>query len=484
MRARLLVVLLVFSVSAVAAFALPLLSSTAAERTQRLVIDRTADLDRFAVLAQQATATGDTSQLAAEVTAYTQLYGEPVVVVDAQRRPVVQTGGLRADDPALGPRVDAALRNQAAQPVPTLRPWSTEDVLLARPVGTGTRVAGAVVLRASVRAAAADVATRWTLVLVGALLAAAGCALLAVVVARWVLRPLAELERGVLAVAAGHRHARVPGRRGPREVRALATSFNRMSQAVAESADQQRRLVADASHQLRNPLAALRLRMDTLAGQVGEAGQRTYRSTAAELDRLESVLDGLLALASAESTATSLAAGGRPAETCDPLGVLLDRLDAWRPAAERAGVRLCGPAEAGGAPVLVACAESDLAQVVDVLLDNAVKYAGRGAEVRLDRGVDRTAGLASVVVADTGPGLTEPELRAATTRFWRADRHRGARGSGLGLAIADQLVRARGGRLVLARAHPHGLLARVELPLADEPPAGGTPADEPLGAPA
>ena len=109
-----------------------------------------------------------------------------------------------------------------------------------------------------------------------------------------------ELLIGVRAVAAGERRAHVPGSSGPPEVRELSESFNRMSDAVTEAADQQRRLIADASHQLRNPMAALRLRMDTLSGQVKPEGVRAYTAGVAEIERLESLLDGLLALAQFE----------------------------------------------------------------------------------------------------------------------------------------------------------------------------------------
>ncbi|KAA2266428.1 HAMP domain-containing histidine kinase [Solihabitans fulvus] len=464
MRKRLLVVLLLFSATAVTAFALPLLTSTAAERTQRFVIDRTADVDRFAALAQPATGGGDAGQLNAEVRAYTDLYGDSVVVVDARRRPVVESGGLRATDPSLAPRLDAALRNQAGQPVATVLPWSREDVLFARPVGTGTRVTGAVLLRASVRVAAGDVTQRWALVLAGALTAAVASVLLVMVVARWVLRPLTELERGVRAVAAGQRAAHVGVTAGPRELRALAGSFNRMSDAVTEAADQQRRLVADASHQLRNPMAALRLRMDSLAGRVADEGQRTYHSAVTEVERLESLLDGLLALASAESAGTALAAGRHEPEFADVRAALVERVDAWQPAAEQAGVLLCVP-EDGGLSILAHCSDSDLTQVLDVVLDNAVKYAGRGARVRLTCSADRTAEIATVVVADDGPGLPADELARATERFWRSSRDGGARGTGLGLAIADKLVAARGGGLDVRAVEPHGLAVHVRLPL-------------------
>jgi signal transduction histidine kinase len=447
-RARLLVVLLAFSVTAVAAFAWPLLTVTARERTQQLSIGRTADLARFAGLAQQ----DDAEQLVSEVTRYTALYGEPVIVVNAQRQPIV-AAGLHADDPDVAPMIDAALRNQPAPALDPVMPWSTSDVLLARPIGTGSRVIGAVVMRASVRAAADDVFRGWSWILAGALAALVGCVLLALVVARWVLRPLAELSRGLGAVAAGQPHAHVRGREGPRELRELASSFNRMSDAVSEAAEQQRRLISDASHQLRNPLAALRLRVDSLAPRVVSEGQVSYRSAVQEVERLESLLDSLLAMAHAEHTATRLAASA-DTETCVAAVVVLERLDAWSVAASDAGVSLVqGDIDTS---FEVRCPEHDLSQVLDVVLDNAIKYGGSTVTVSCVAG--------AITVVDNGPGLSAEELPLATTRFWRSRRSGHPRGSGLGLPIADRLISARGGQLLLRAGETAGLVVTIELP--------------------
>ncbi|WP_370941800.1 sensor histidine kinase [Amycolatopsis sp. cg5] len=461
MRARLLVVLVAMALAVVAAFAFPLLSSTAERRTQDLLIARSADVDRFVVLAQQAVDAGDTTTLAAEATRYASLYGEAVLVVDTRKTPLASAGGLAADD--VRELIDATLRNQRSPAPPTIEPWSAEPALFARPVGTGTRVAGVVVLRASVLAAAADVSAQWGLIAAGALLAAAVFVLLAVVLARWMVRPLHDLEDGVLAVTAGH-HSQVPARAGPRELRSLATSFNLMSDAVVEASEQQRRLVADASHQLRNPMAALRLRVDSLATRVDDEGQRAYRAAVAEVERLESLLDGLLALALAESTATRLA-GGHDDEPCDLATVLAERVDAWRPSADQAGASIQPPA-GHDEPVLVRCPEAELAQVLDVLLDNAVHYAGRGAHIETEWETDGVE--ARLVVRDDGPGLSTEERAKATERFWRAGRDGAPRGTGLGLSIAHHLVLARGGDLELRAAPPSGLAVWVTLPLAEE----------------
>jgi signal transduction histidine kinase len=458
MRTRVLTVVLAFAVLAVAGFAVPLLGVTASHRTQQLVAARTADLDRFASLAEQAAVSGDTGALIAEVTRYTELYGEAVVVVDVRRAPVVQTGGMRAADTAVARLVDAALRNQRVSPGGTLRPWSHGAALLARPVGTGTRVSGAVVLRASVRAAADDIALRWALVLAGAGLFAVACGVAARTATRWVVRPLHRLDRAVGALAAGlpAEHARAGG---PPELRQLATGFNRMADAVTTALEQQRRLVADTSHQLRNPLAALRLRIDSLQSRLPASATRTYSGVTAELERMEHLLDDLLALANAEHRAGELSVTDGWAAECDATAVAAAQARLWRPVAEQAGVRL---ESVPGPAVPMACAEGELAQLADILLDNAIKYAGRGA--RVETRCFTEGPRAVFEVRDDGPGLVAGELTQVGIRFWRSERHRDVRGSGLGLAIAERLAAGRGGHVEFAAAEPHGLLVRVVVP--------------------
>jgi signal transduction histidine kinase len=460
-RRRLLVVLLVFSALAVTAFAWPLLISTAAERTQAFRIARTADLDRIAAIAQHAMAEDEYSELHTEVDAYHRLYDDGLLVVD-NRGTTVARAGLAKEDDGVATAVSEALKNQPVALPKDLRPWSAEHVLLAVPIGTDTRVAGVVVLRSSVRVAAAEIGKEWLQVLAEALVAAVVCVLLALLLARWVLRPLRELERGVRAVAAGERDAHIGDRLGPRELRALAGSFNQMAEAVTEAAEQQRRLVADASHELRNPVARLRLTVDSLVPYVTREGQESYGRIVAEVDELESLAGGLLDLAAADHAATEIAAGNGGTDSCDANELLVERRETWLATAERAGVRLTVPDTV--CPVQLALSEIELKQVLDVAIDNAIKYAGAGAHVRLDctAGADR----GRVAIADDGPGMPDAELAIATTRFWRARRHHGGTGSGLGLAIAERLVTARGGTFCLRANEPRGLVVELTMPLA------------------
>ena len=260
MRRRLLLVLSALALVAVAGFALPLLGSTAGERTREFVLTRTADLDRFAALAQQASASGaargSAELLAREVDSYVRLYGKACCVDGTAGRSPVRVDPY---DP-----VGRGGRRLPAQPRWLSRPARAlvEEPLFQRlPVGTGTCWAGSV-LRASPAAAAG------TSPGLGrcspAVAARRGGRARALALARWVLRPVGKLADAVRAVAAGHPGDPVSPDTGPPELRELVGEFNRMADAVATSAEQQHRLVADTSHQLRNPLTALRLRLDTL----------------------------------------------------------------------------------------------------------------------------------------------------------------------------------------------------------------------------
>jgi signal transduction histidine kinase len=466
MQRRLLVVFLAISALVVTGFAWPVLVTAAAERTQSFLISRTADLDRIAALAQQAVRDQDYTELLAEVWAYHQIYGDGLLVVASDGLPLVRAG-LAQDDPGVAAAVAQALENQPTFLPEDLRPWSEEQVLLAAPIGVDTEVNGAVVLRVSVRAAAADIGTAWLRVLGAALAVAVVCVLLAMWLAmwlaRWVLRPLHEIGRGVRAVAAGE-NTRIGDRLGPRELRALAASFNDMAAAITAGAEQQRRLVADASHELRNPIARLRLTVDSLVPYVTPDGRTAYGRIVVEVGELEALSTGLLALAAADHAATELLTGTGVTDSCDAMELLVERRETWFAAADRAGVRLSVPDSVRA--VRLSLSELELKQVLDVAIDNAIKYAGPGAHVRLD--CESGAGWGRVAIADDGPGLPDAELAVATTRFWRSRRHHGGKGSGLGLAIAERLVTARDGTFRLRANQPRGLVVELTVPLAKE----------------
>ncbi|WP_054245494.1 sensor histidine kinase [Rhodococcus opacus] len=467
MRRRVLAVLLVFAAVAVVAFAVPLALATSAGRTQALRLSREADATHFASLAGQTQAPGSTTLLREEVARYHELYGEGVLIVDA-RGNLRAGAGLSPDDSDVAAAVTAGLRNQKQGISGSLTPWSADRVLSAVPVGTGAQVDGAVVLDVSTRAARESIRTSWLVILAGALVALAAVTAVAIALSRWTVRPLGALTARVGALTDAVPSPRPRVRRstgrptgrysGPPEVQELAKAFDTMSGAVQASGQAQRQLIADTAHQLRNPLAALHIRLDSLGPHVSQSGAETYRRTGMEVDRLGGILDGLLALAVAESPAESAddetAHGG-----CDVGAVLADRADAWTEALGESAMDLVlrEPAE----PLVADFRSSHLAQVLDVLLSNAHKYAGRGSTVRIDTG--RSAAGIEIRVSDDGVGVGEDEIGKLSSRFFRGS-GAGQQGTGLGLSIATALVEGGGGALTIAAQQPHGLRVTLTLP--------------------
>ncbi|SUD48670.1 Sensor protein kinase walK [Nocardia otitidiscaviarum] len=531
MRRRLLIALTVFATLAVLAFAIPLCVTAATSSTQRLILGRTGDADRFATLADTAAATGDARALRSEALRYRELYGEAVLIVDARGEPVVNAGA-DLDDPRLAATAVEARRNQRPPLVGRLAPWGPEELLIARPVGTGAQVNGAVVIVASTAHARADITRVWLLVAAGALLAMAVFTALALVVSRWVLRPLARLSDAVTALTASlpkPRAAAPMTRRygGPPEVRAVAESVDTMAAAVRDSIRAQHRLIADTAHAMRNPLAALTIRLDSLEPAIPDAAAATFRGASREVERLTGLLDDLLSLAVAEGAEFDPA----DAPACDAVQVVRDRVDAWHTAFDHAGLTLTADVPAAAEAAVPATA---LAQILDVALSNACRYAGAGAHARItvttdaDAAIDphrldthgldsrpgsshhrssrrpeslragsphpeslRTGSLrpealrfgttmpprtdgppanrVSVTVADNGVGVPDSELERLTTRFFRGESARGTGGSGLGLPIAAALTKTNHGTLSITAEQPHGLALTVSFPTAVRP---------------
>jgi signal transduction histidine kinase len=267
-----------------------------------------------------------------------------------------------------------------------------------------------------------------------------------------VLRPVHVLDATAHEIATGRLAARVPEGGGPPELRRLTGSFNDMAGHVQDVVEQQRAFVADASHQLRNPLGALLLRLDDLALRLpppwaGEIGAATD-----EGHHLARALDRLLELARAEH------AGSVP-RVADVVPVVDERIGAWRVVAARRGLDL----RREGVPGAQALVDLEaLRGALDVLLDNACKFGPDGSRVVVRVGVRGDGVL--VAVDDEGPGLDSEELGRAGDRFWRSRRHQNADGSGLGLAIARTLLEAGGARLEVAANQPRGLSVRMALP--------------------
>ena len=243
-------------------------------------------------------------------------------------------------------------------------------------------------------------------------------------------------------------------RLGPPELRRLAASFNHMADVVSDVMDRQRAFVAHASHQLRNPLTALRLRVEELGPSLTDPdGRSEHRLALEETDRLALVLDALLTLARAEREENERV-------TVDAAAVAASRVAAWAPLARRRSVTL--RLAVTDAPAYARTVPTAVDQALDALIDNAVKFSGAGGAVTVAV-ADRDDGVA-LEVRDSGPGMTESQLGQATERFWRAPDAQNVDGAGLGLTIVAVLVDASDGRLTLEPADGGGLAATIWAP--------------------
>jgi len=293
---------------------------------------------------------------------------------------------------------------------------------VAVPVSSGGVVLGAVGISTSKNEVDENVAGfRWELAAIAAAVLAAAAAT-ALLLSRWVTRPLRLLERVAGRVGAGELSARASSDSGPPEVRSLAHQFNETVGRLEELVRAQDAFVGDASHQLRTPLTALRLRLENgdVAGALGET------------DRLSRIVDALLELARAEGAAP---------EPVDLAPAVAERLDAWSPVAEERGISLESDVE-GSALV----GRERFGQVLDNLVANALVASPRGSVVVV-RG-----DAAALHVRDHGPGMTADDRMRAFDRFWSK-----SGGSGLGLPIVKRLVEVDGGTVELQPVSGGGL---------------------------
>jgi signal transduction histidine kinase len=378
--------------------------------------------------------------------------GGRVVVVDASGLSILDTSppapGRRSF--ASRPEFAAALRGSIVSGSRHSQTLHANLLYVAVPVASGGRVRGAVRITYPTSSLDARVLRYW------GLLAAIGGVVLAVAMlvglrfARALTRPLSALEQAAAAVGAGDLAARAPAAAGPPEVRALSREFNATVGRLEALLRSQEAFVADASHQLRTPLAALRLRLENLERDVPATASEGLEAALAEVERLSRLVDGLLALARAD------AAPSAP-EPIDVAAVVRDRLEVWETPAGERQVELSLTAAGAGQALAT---PGSLEQVLDNLLANALAAAPEATAVSVEAAAD--GGWVELHVRDQGPGMTAEQRLRAFDRFWRGGGRAG--GTGLGLAIVHRLVRADGGTVELAEAAGGGLDAIVRLP--------------------
>ncbi|ELP71192.1 sensor histidine kinase [Streptomyces turgidiscabies] len=295
-----------------------------------------------------------------------------------------------------------------------------------------------------------------------AVLVLAAAAAIGAYAARRITAPLRELNGMASKFSDGDLTARSQVT-GPPETQTLARTLNQGAERLDTLVASQRIFVADASHQLRTPLTALRLSLDNIAdGTDDEFVREDVEQATAEVVRMSRLVNGLLVLARAEAKVTA-------AEPLSLRDIVNERLSVWRPAADERGVTITLRGSADGR-LLVLASPGHLDQVLDNVLSNALEVSPDGGAITV-RAEPRGDWL-ELTVSDGGPGMSDAEKSRAFDRFWRGQGLTGRSGSGLGLAVVKQLVTDDGGTVALADAPGGGLSVVLSLRAAAQKSAG------------
>ncbi|MGN8024903.1 ATP-binding protein [Microbacterium sp. 22242] len=424
---------------------------------QAFYTQQVGDLGTFVTSARQALHSGSATVLDGELRRYRELYGTRVVVVDRTGRPwaPLEDASLVLDEPTAG-KVQLALSGRRGDlPEPVLLPWQFAEQALVEPIVDDGDVIGAVVMSASVDAPRAEIERQWIVLAIVCVLAIGVGLLVVVRLATWVLKPVHRVDLAMEAIERGDMDARIADDTGPPELRRMILLFNRMAGEIERVVSRQQEFALNASHELRNPLSALLLRLESLATGLDRSWDAEVEATREEGRRMTRILDTLLGFArGADRAALS--------EPIDLAALAERRVAAWRDAAAAKGVSLALHLDG---PLLGAADETITEGALDAVIDNAVKFSPAGSAI--DVSTERDADGCVLAVRDRGPGIPEDELAHATDRFWRSASTRSTPGSGLGLAIANDLLATVGGRLRVEAADGGGLRVLLLLPAAE-----------------
>jgi two-component system sensor histidine kinase BaeS len=290
-----------------------------------------------------------------------------------------------------------------------------------------------------------DASVTWVLLLT-LIVAALASLVMAVVLARWLARPIAATSRAAHRIAAGDYAARVPPS-GPGELADLAKSFNLMAASLEEQERLRRELVANAAHELRTPLTNIGGYLEALRDGVVVADRSTYESLWEEAQRLVRLAHSLEDLSEADR-----AGHARPRVMVDLSAQLEAALELARPGFDARAITVERRWPEGA---LVRADPDHLKQVLANLLNNAVRYTPTGGRVTVEA-VARAADV-TVSVENDGDGIPAADLPRVFERFYRVEksRDRAQGGAGIGLAIVKELVEAAGGRVGAESAAGH-----------------------------
>lgn len=291
-------------------------------------------------------------------------------------------------------------------------------------------------------------------IVLSAIVAVGFAAVAALLLARYLTRPLKRLTDGAKAIAAGDLDHRVEVV-GPGEVEDLADAFNDMAGSLQTGEDMRRRMVSDVAHELRNPVAALRAQAEAVAEGIMPMDEHRIASIVEDLAHLSRVIEDLQELSTAESGGLRYDREG------------FDMCELARREVERGSLMTSGAVvmdvACSGEPLMVRADAFRIAQVLRNLLGNAARHTHEGSiTVR----VEPIDGWVRVSVEDTGEGISAADLPRIFERFFRADTARAAStgGTGLGLAISKHVVEDQGGTVFAASTEGVGSIVGFSLP--------------------
>jgi signal transduction histidine kinase len=265
------------------------------------------------------------------------------------------------------------------------------------------------------------------------------------------LRPVRQITSTMAAITTSDLQRRVPEPAARDEIGQLASTVNKTLARLDNSVERQRRFVADASHELRGPLAALRADLEiSLAHPERTVWNDVARDTLGDVERLQNLTDDLLVLARTDDDLQ------RQHEPVDLTAIVVDGVQALR----RHDIHVT--TSGLDAPGVVEGDDAQLRRMVRNLIHNAEEHAGSNVHITLGT----TPGIVRLTVADDGPGIPEMDRQVVFERFVRLDtaRTRDSGGAGLGLAIVHDVVKNHDGTVAITDTHPHGATFTVDLP--------------------
>jgi signal transduction histidine kinase len=456
---RILLVFLAFTAALLVSAVVPL-ALDAANHDRTSFIQATAGMVRADAAVAQARLDNQSDFPLAIVISQTEQAGDGILIFEGDPR-----DGKRIIDKGMptGNWVQLAIRanetgeltKKLGQPIAPVTEVVGSRVAAAMPVFLRGNfgLVGTVILARSTKSLNGSIVELWVVLGTIAAVAMIGASLLAFGLARWVSRPLAGLDNTARRLADGDLKSRAVVDSGPPELRRLAATFNTMAGRLEALVHGHRAVIAYVAHQLRTPLAALRLRLDLLAADTDPDPQTTGHELAGaleELARLSRLVDGLLAVARAENVVPTPVA-------VDVAAVARERVVAWHPVADDRGIML--RAESPPRPPLLAwIGEGHLEQVLDNLIANALDALSAGGHVMVTASATTTG--ARITVADDGPGMNAEDRDRAFLRFTTSNPN----GTGLGLAIVHRLVTSNGGTARLVETPGGGLTAVLDFP--------------------